>query len=250
MNAACADRDPALGFISPAFLAALVERGAIARERWYEDALSSASDRLAAFAASGRAAQKQEPTPEDWRERILWSAMLEAVGANVIRAVSRVTGDHETKRALIAHGRDEARHARAYLDLLKVAATQPERRMLAGYVRGAAADFLTTYDGNLMQFIASTHVAEMRTFNYLSAELELHLSGAHPEPDLEEAVSSRSRYVEVLRQIIDDEVDHVRYTFEILSTHCEDAPVGELLTAAMFEYGRSFLPADEAPKWT
>ena len=128
---------------------------------------------------------------------------------------------------------DEARHAKLYFSVLKTPLRKEERRQIAIAVRASVREFLDSYNANLLQFIASAHVAELRTFQ----SLLLSSSDEHKKQKFDNKDVNIDMYYNAINRITEDEKQHIQYTYEILNDNNNDNSLDSLLASAMIEYG-------------
>ena len=82
-----------------------------------------------------------------------------------------------------------------------------------------------------MQFIASTHIAELRTFEALSRASKNFSSLSFDEQ------VDRQSYRKLLDLILEDEIRHIAYTWRLLNASRKRDELPNQLLTAICEYG-------------
>lgn len=163
-------------------------------------------------------------------------ASIELTGAIVFLKVAIHSSCETLSELLRAHARDEALHARWFRGLISPELRRSSREEYLKHARASANDFLDVFDGNIPQFIVSTHVAEIRTFEKLTTLRRYvgHLSSGTEDRD---ALAFFGQVDRVLGRVIDDEKRHVDYTALLIKGYADANPVvGAYLREAFIEY--------------
>lgn len=150
--------------------------------------------------------------PEVAAQRFERHSRHEASGSRFIEAVARrFVIDSDLRTQLLKHADDEARHCRMFAAL---AARFEGDASSNGMTHGVDDDEenIESFNGDLANFLISTHTAEVRNLTILSQYIRILASSRSAEND---------RIRQVLDRVHEDEMRHVAYTAAYVSLELE-----------------------------
>ncbi len=154
----------------------------------------------------------------------------EASGSRFIEAVARrFVDDANLQAQLLNHADDEARHCRMFAALAaRFAGDAPRNETIHPVETGE--DNIELFNGDLANFLISTHTAEVRNLTILTQYGRILAASQHLEGD-------RAR--QVIDRIHEDEMRHVAYTAAYVSRELErSAKAHELFSVYTDSYVR------------
>lgn len=138
----------------------------------------------------------------------------ESFGSRFIEAVAgRFVQDANLQAQLLDHADDEARHCRMFAALAaRFAGDAPRNEAIRPADAATGEDNIELFNGDVANFLISTHTAEVRNLTILSQYGRILASSQNSEGD-------RAR--QVIDRIHEDEMRHVAYTAAYVSEELE-----------------------------